>query len=245
MNRLNRRQEFESVLSNYQLSVQAKSILLDIALVLLSGPSASGRNTIIEELVKRGNHQNIVSDTTRKPRLNNGVKEINGQTYWFRSEVDFLNDLLKGAYLEAEIIHNQQVSGISIRELMRVQQSNKIAITEVEIGGFLKIINLKPDTIGIFVLPPSFDTWLDRLTSRNTISNEELVSRLKTGLRIFLTAKDKSDIPIVINDDLATAVDEIEAITTKANNRLIKRQDYHNKLLDELVVSTNDFLRTH
>jgi len=240
MNRLDHRQEFESVLSVYQLSSSAKAILSKLSLVLLSGPSASGRNTIIEELVKKGDYQEIVSDTTRKPRFNNGVKEINGQTYWFRDEESFLADLKKGAFLEAEIIHNQQVSGISIRELIRAQEANKVAITEVEIGGFLKILDLKPDTLGIFVLPPSFDIWLARLKNRNKISDEEMINRLTTGLRIYKTALDKSGIPIVVNDDLTVAVSDIDKIVLGRANH---RQQSHKLLLDELILNTQKFLK--
>lgn len=217
MNQLVNRHQFESILANYSLSEKARLLLKNIRLVLLSGPTAVGRNTIIDQLIKNYNYSYIVSDTTRKPRINNGVKEVDGVTYWFRTEESFIKDLKAGEYLEAEIIHDRQVSGISIRELKRIHELDKVAITEVEIGGFINILNIKPDTIGIFVLPPSFDKWLDRLYSRSQMPKEEIVSRLKTAKRIFEAAISFQNTFIVVNDDLDIAVGEIEKIIKSSN----------------------------
>src|ERR1700712_1679606 len=147
--------EFKEVLETYHVSDSAKATLEDLTLVLLLGPTSSGRNTIIEHQLKTGNYNFIVSDTTRPPRTNDGVLETNGNEYWFRSEEEVLADLKAGQFLEAELIHDQQVSGISIRELEKARAQNKIAITDVDLGGMHKIMLAKPDTIAVMVLPPS------------------------------------------------------------------------------------------
>lgn len=239
MNHLEYRPEFESILKNYKLSDEAQELLKKLRLVLLSGPSAAGRNTIIKYLVKGGDYQFIVSDTTRKPRVNDGVMEQDGVNYWFRNELDFLNDLKRGAFLEAEIIHEQQVSGISMRELERAYKSGKTAINEVEIGGFINILHLKPDTFGIFILPPSFDIWLERLQLRGQMPKEEIRSRLKTGVRIFSEALSRNDANIVINIKIEDTVAEIDA--------LVKKHSKHNtesgkKVASKLLKDTQTFL---
>src|SRR4051812_45219052 len=112
MNELKHKDDFEKVLAGCQLSDGAKQTLAQTKLLLLVGPSSSGRNTIINELVAEGGYHYIVSDTTRQPRVNNGVLEQDGREYWFRTEEDILADLQAGNFLEAAIIHDQQVSGI-------------------------------------------------------------------------------------------------------------------------------------
>ena len=217
MNQLEYRQDFEDVLKDYRLSNSAAKILSEMRLAILSGPSGSGRNTIIEQLLKSGDYSYIVSDTTRQPRSNNGVMEVNGVNYWFRREADFIKDLKAGNFLEAEIIHNQQVSGISIRELEKAYRAGKIAITEVEIGGFKNILGLKPDVVGIFILPPSFEVWLDRLFNRGAITQAELSRRLSTGIRIFKEATTINSARIIINDDLGVALKAVDDIIKHGN----------------------------
>ena len=87
--------------------------------------TAGGRNTIIDQLLKSGDFHYIISDTTRHKRANNGVMEQDGREYWFRSEDEILADLKAGNFLEAAIIHNQHVSGISIRELKKASKRVK------------------------------------------------------------------------------------------------------------------------
>src|SRR5690349_7662236 len=101
MNHLKHIDEFREVLANYHLSDEAKQTLNDLHLVLMVGPTSSGRNTIIRELVKTGSYHFIVSDTSRKPRHNDGILEQNGREYWFREEADMLQDLRHGMFLEA------------------------------------------------------------------------------------------------------------------------------------------------
>jgi len=73
MNELKHIDEFRAVLANYQPSEHAKGILRHTRLALLVGPTSSGKNTIIGELLHTGDYHYIVSDTTRKPRTNDGV----------------------------------------------------------------------------------------------------------------------------------------------------------------------------
>ncbi len=242
MNSLILREQFERTLFNYQVSESGKALLAGLRLVLLGGPSAVGRNTIIDQLVKTGDYRLLVSDTTRQPRSNDGVPERNGVNYWFRSEELVLDDLKRGEFLEAEIIHNQQVSGISLRELKRVVKENKIAITDIEIGGFNNIMSSKPDTIGILVLPPSFEEWLNRLHLRTNMPEAEILNRLHTGVRIFSEAVSQSPAKIVINDQLTRTVNEIDALANGAQEANVATKL---NLARELLRQTQEYLSSH
>src|SRR5665213_1025428 len=104
-NKLVRIAEFRTALEGYHLSKAALQTLSQTELVLLVAPSSTGRNTIIWELLKIGDYHFVVSDTTRKPRVNDGLLEQSGREYWFRSEQEVLTDIQQGKYLEAAIIH--------------------------------------------------------------------------------------------------------------------------------------------
>lgn len=206
------RKAFEEALSNYQMSDTAKRVLDNVTLVLLSGPTAGGRNTLINQMLQTGNYRFIVSDTTRPPRVNNGVPEQTGREYWFRSEEEVLQDIRAGAYLEAEIIHQQQVSGMSIRELQKAIDAHKIAINEVEIGGFTNIFKHKPDTIAILILPPSYEEWQRRIFSRGDMSRVELRNRLQTAAKVFSEASKADYAAVIINNDIQVAAAEIDRL---------------------------------
>lgn len=209
--------------------------------MVLVGPTSSGKNTIINELMKTGHYHYIVSDTTRLPRVNDGVPEQNGKEYWFRAEEDLLQDLRDGQFLEAAIIHNQQVSGTSIRELNAALQTQKIALAEVEIVGAGKTYIAKPDTIIIFNVPPSFDVWMQRLSGRGHMPEAEVRRRLETSLAEFEAALTHDYYRFVINDDVAETVARIDAMA---------RQDAHDtsaeyaarELVKDLHRQTNDYL---
>ena len=207
---LTNRAEFEAALHNYHISAAAHDVLATVPFVLMLAASASGRNTIINELVKTGHYYFTVSDTTRPPRSNNGVLERDGVEYFFRSEDEVLKDIQSGRYIEAEIIHEQQVSGTSIRELEKARAQNKIAITEVDLGGTVNIARLKPDVKIFFIAPPSFAEWLRRIKGRNSPSDEEIARRMATALAIFKAALQDDRFIFIINDDLPKAVQAVD-----------------------------------
>ena len=180
-NKLEHLDEFKALLNNYKVSEDTKSILKSTDLIILVSTSGTGRNTVIDSLVKLGKYHFIVSDTTRKPRVNNGVTEKDGEHYWFKSENDFIDGLRAGEYLEAAIIHNQQVSGVSINELKKARDDSLIAIAEIDYQGAEKVEALKPEACLIFLLPPNFNEWLDRLVNRGKLSEEELRRRLESA----------------------------------------------------------------
>jgi len=212
MNQLTQIDAFQAVLENYQLSDEARHALADIRLVLLVGPSSSGRNTIINQLVQSGPYHYVVSDTTRQPRINNGVLEQNGKEYWFRSEAEILADLQAGKFLEAAIIHNQQVSGISVRELQAAAADQKVAINEVEVVGADHIHAISPNTMCVFVLPPSFDEWIARMNARGSLPADEIKRRLESAVTEITTALERDYYQFVVNDTFAHTARRIDAM---------------------------------
>lgn len=204
--------EFEAILSDYQLSPGSEAILKTTPMVILCGPTGTGRNTAIRDLVKSGHYYYLISDTTRPPRQNDGVIEKPGEEYFFRTEQHVLSELKAGHYVEAELIHQQQVSGTHIGEVKKAHAMGKIALNEIEIKGALHTLKLKPDTTAIMLLPPSFDEWLRRVRQRTAMDPAELLRRLQTATEIFKTGLSDDRFVFVVNDELNRAVETIDQI---------------------------------
>jgi len=210
--------EFKEALDKYYVSEQTLSELEGMKLVLLIGLTSSGRGTILRHQVETGRYYYIVSDTTRPPRTNDGVKEQNGVEYWFRSEEEMLADIKAGMFLEAELIHGQQVSGISIRELKKAKEAGKIPIADVDLRGVHNIMKVKPDTIVIMIVPPSFEEWQRRLSKRGVMRPDEQRRRMETAQRILDDAQRERFYNFVISENLEQSAGIIDSIIEgKAN----------------------------
>jgi len=241
MNQLTHIDEFREILTDYKLSDAAKQALKDVEMVLLIGPSSSGRNTIINELVKSGNYFFVVSDTTRQPRVNNGVLEENGREYWFRSEIDVLDDLKHGRFLEAAIIHNQQVSGMSMRELSKAAEQHKIAINEIEIVGADHVHTLVPNARFLFVVPPSFDEWITRMNARGELPADETKRRLASAVNEITIALESDYFTFVVNDTFMQTAERIDAIIRE--HATAEDQPRAKDVAHQLLADTQQFLQ--
>jgi len=201
--------DFKRVLRDYKPSLEILDVLKDTQFVLLAAPTAAGRNTIIKNLIMTGKYYYVVSDTTRRPRINNGIPERSGAEYWFKSEEEFFQGLKNGAYIEAAIIHNQQVSGISLDEIRAASKSGKIAITDIDIHGCDNIKSYSDTTIPIFVLPPNFAEWMKRLDGRGAMDPLEKRRRLMSAAAEIQLALERSYFKFIINWDLRLTVEEL------------------------------------
>ena len=162
--------------------------------------------------------------------------ERNGVEYWFRDEEEVLADLQTGKYLEAEILHEQQVSGISVRELQKAKGEHKVAITDIDLQGVYNIIKVKPDALVMLILPPSFDEWQRRIKDRGIMTEDEYRRRLQTASRIFESALAKDDFVFVINDKIEDSVKKIHNIVKGQIDLDEQKQGRHltKQLLKEL-----------
>ena len=243
MNQLQNKADFEAVLQKYQLSNAAQKLLHNMKFVLLVGPSSSGRNTIINELLKSGHYHDVVSDTTRSPRENNGIMEQNGVEYWFRSEQDILADLKKGAFLEAAIIHGQQVSGISMRELETAAGQGKVAINEIEVVGADNVHAAAPNTIFLFILPPSFDEWMTRMQSRGKLPPEEVKRRLQSAVSELQIALDRDYFTFVVNNTFKHTAETVDMLITNKQESYELQHQNGRAVAEQLLADTTEHLK--
>ena len=178
-------------------------------LIVLSGPSGVGKSTVIAELfAQRSNIYFSVSYTTRQPR----VGEQDGVNYNFVSREEFERMIADDELLEyAEYVDNYYGTSMTL-----IQEK-----LDIEVQGAAKVRARCPDALFIFIIPPSFEELSRRLHRRNTDSEEVIAGRLAKARQEF------REIPkydyLVINDKVANAVHEIEAILTAAECRVSSR----------------------
>ena len=175
-------------------------------LITVSGPSGSGKGTVLSELIKKRDDVKIsVSMTTRKKR--NG--EIDGSSYYFVDREYFEKKINSNGMLEyAEYAGNYY--GTPKEPVDEMLNAGKAVILEIDVQGADKIKNIYPDVIRIFIMPPSVSVLQRRLRGRNTEDEETINHRLVIAKGEMRMALDYDF--IVVNDSLEEAVKDIETI---------------------------------
>lgn len=173
-------------------------------LVALSAPSGAGKSTICQMLVERNPDFVIsVSATTRKKRPN----EIDGVHYYFLEKPEFERLIRENAFLEYEEVHGNYY-GTLREKLDELRAAGKTVLFDIDVNGALNIKKADPRALLIFIKPPSLEELRRRLQARGTDSPAEIEKRL-TRLELEYQKSELFD-KIVINDDLETAVLEVE-----------------------------------
>ena len=187
-------------------------------LMIISGPSGSGKGTIVNELVKDESYYISVSATTRKPRVN----EQEGIHYFFKEREEFINLRDNGELLEwAEFCGN--FYGTPKSNVENKLAEGKNVILEIEVQGALKIKELYPETVLIFVIPPTIEELRNRLTQRGTEEKEVIDRRIARALEEIELVKEYDY--LVINDDLLTAVKNINKIVEAEKLKVSRNSD--------------------
>lgn len=199
-------------------------------LIVMSGPSAVGKDTICNELLK--NHPNLwlsVSMTTREPR----VGEIDGINYFFVSKEEFEQSIKEDKFYEYAIVHSNQYYG-TLKEKIDDKLDNGIdVILNIDIQGALELNNKIKDAVFIFIVPPTMEILKQRLLDRNTESEDKVLERFKTAYReINEVAKYNY---VVINDELEHAVDKVSSIMNAEKCRVDRIEQVHLHSEEEVI----------
>lgn len=198
--------------ANYRPDEAALDAIRHVPLLFAAGITAAGKDTVLNRLVDENPHkfQFLVSYTTRLPRKNDGVLERSGVEYHFIDSPTAKHMIDEGKFVEVNYFAGN-IYGTGIAEIAAAQTAHKISVKDVEvqgIGDYMRLgMNLKP----VFLLPPSFDIWWKRLTTRYRydLKVDNLDRRLSTARRELQYALDHDFFYLVINDDLETTVQDI------------------------------------
>ncbi|MBD3296340.1 MAG: guanylate kinase [Candidatus Omnitrophica bacterium] len=189
--------------------------------IVLSAPSGSGKTTIVNMLLDRlGGVERSVSYTTRAPR--EGEKK--DRDYIFVPDAEFDKRLEEGDFLESEQNFDNRY-GTSRQQVLNALEKGKDIILSIDVKGARTIKKVFPESISVFIMPPSEKELSERLAGRNTEDPEQLSMRLREAQK-ELEAAEGYDY-MIINDDLEKAVDELKTIIEqeRANRRNIKKEE--------------------
>lgn len=198
-------------------------------LTVVSGFSGAGKGTIMKELMKKYSEQYAlsVSATTRAPRGG----ETDGVEYFFKSREEFEQMIADEALIEyAQYVGNYY--GTPKAYVEEQLNAGKDVILEIEIQGALKVKKRFPDTLLLFVTPPSADELKKRLIGRGTETMDVIESRLARALEEAEGIEEYDY--LVINDVLDECVEEVHEIIQNEHYRVSRNIEAINTMRDEL-----------
>ena len=199
-------------------------------LVVVSGFSGSGKGTIMKRLLEKYDNYGLsISATTRQPREG----ETHGKEYFFQTTEEFENMIRQGQLIEyAQYVGNYYGTPKAYVEEQR--NLGKDVILEIEIQGAMKIKEQYPDTVLLFVTPPSAEELKRRLVGRGTETEDVIESRLVRAVQES-EGMDLYDY-LVINDDLETCVDEVHAIIQSEHDKASRNEEFIERIRKQLKV---------
>lgn len=197
-------------------------------LMVLSGFSGAGKGTLVKGLLRKyDNYALSVSMTTRAPREG----ERHGVEYFFTDKQHFEETIAQNGLVEyASYCGNYY--GTPRAYVEEQMAAGKNVILEIELQGALKIKEKFPESLLIFVTPPSAEELKRRLENRGTESAEVIGQRLARAVEESegIEAYDY----IVINDDLETCVEEIHRLVDAARRAPVRSKTFINEIRGEL-----------
>lgn len=192
-------------------------------LFVMSGPSGTGKGTICSKLLSNKENDVFlsVSSTTREIRKG----EIDGETYNYTTVENFKKMIDNGEMLEYAM-YNGNYYGTPKKAVEDVLSSGRNVLLEIEPQGALKIKEMFPEAVLMFIIPPSMKVLRQRLEDRGRESEEQIIERLEAAKWEF-TQSPKYEY-IFVNDDLDVCV---RAVEEAMRDKVIKRD-----LVDKLLV---------
>ncbi len=197
-------------------AISPTSIMPSGIVLVLSAPSGAGKSTLCQALAdRRADIRLSVSCTTRPPR----PMEADGKDYYFVSEKEFQAKIKNGELLEWAQVHGHYY-GAPKAPIEAHRQNGLTVVMNIDTQGAQSVKKVFPDSVLVFVSPPSWDVLEGRLRGRNQ-DTEATIQRRLANARAEMEQAPLYDY-LVVNDNIETAVEDLLAIL-RAEHRRIKR----------------------
>lgn len=198
-------------------------------LIVVSGFSGAGKGTLMKELLARypEDYALSISATTRNPREG----EENGREYLFKTKDEFEKMIAKGELIEyAKYVENYYGTPRDYVESRLAE--GKDVILEIEIQGALKVKETFPDTLLMFVTPPTAEELRSRLVGRGTETMDVIESRMRRACE-EAEGMDRYDY-LIVNDDLGECVERMHSIIRGEHDRSFRNKEFMKKIKEDL-----------
>ncbi len=200
-------------------------------LFIITAASGTGKTSLVKELLASMTNLVVsVSHTTREPRRG----EIDGKHYYFTNQEEFIRLVNQGEFLEHAQVFDHYY-GTSKKAVTDLLSAGMDVILEIDWQGALQVKKLIDSAVMIFILPPSRDALRSRLMNRNQDATKVIEARLAGAVREMQEYVNFDY--VVINDDFAVALLEIQAIITTYRLAIDKQTVRHEKLISQLLMS--------
>lgn len=197
-------------------------------LAVVSGFSGAGKGTIMKGLMSRyDNYALSISATTREPREG----EVHGREYFFVSEEEF-EDMIREDRLIEYARYVDHYYGTPKDYVMSQMEAGKDVILEIEIQGALKVKEKFPETLLIFVAPPSAEELKRRLVNRGTETADVIDARMKRACE-EAEQMDRYDY-LLINDEIDRCVEELNSLIQGQHRRMTLQEGFVSQMKQEL-----------
>lgn len=190
---------------NYKMPPAAVQFLGQNLPLIISSVTASGKNTVANRIITTTNYRETVSHTTRSPRRG----ETDGLHYWFVDETRMLQLVRNRAFIEIKAIHGETIYGTSVDAYKLVLNEGYKPLLVIDVQGVEEISKVMPKLRPFFLLPPSYEGWMNRLHSRGVIKEEDKAKRLNSARREIQTVLGNSAYILVVNDYIDRTAQEI------------------------------------
>lgn len=197
-------------------------------LIVISGFSGVGKGTVVKKLIEKYNYSLSVSATTREPRPG----EVDGKDYYFKTVAEFENLIDYNGFIEwAQYVENYYGTPRKFVE-DEIEKGNNV-ILEIEVQGAMRVKEQYPNAVLIFLTAPDAHSLKERLEGRGTENAKVIAKRLKRAY------EETDDMPcydyLVVNDDLDTCVDNVNAVIVAEGFKTSNNQEYITKTKNELA----------
>lgn len=197
-------------------------------LIVISGFSGVGKGTVVKKLIEKYNYSLSISATTREPRPG----EVDGKDYYFKTVAEFENLIDYNGFIEwAQYVENYYGTPRKFVE-DEIEKGNNV-ILEIEVQGAMRVKEQYPNAVLIFLTAPDAKSLKERLEGRGTEEAKVIAKRLKRAY------EETDDMPcydyLVVNDDLDTCVDNVNAVIVAEGFKTSNNQEYITKTKNELA----------
>src|SRR5271165_5237817 len=194
--------------------------------LIVSGPSGSGKSTLVQRILELPGTMPSVSCTTRPRR----ATEATGKCYDFVTSEQFESMVARGEFLEYACVFGKHSYGTPKKWLEESRIRGLDLVLEIDVQGAAQVKEKLPESVAIFILPPSREELERRLRSRGMDADEEIARRLAKAKGEIVATEKFYDF-CVVNDDVERAGREAQAIVLALRCASERRRDRVNQLL--------------